>query len=216
MERTRRRREILDAAAKAFAERGYHDTSVSDIITAAGIARGTFYLYFESKRAVFDTLIDTFLVQFRNCVRRVEVGPGAPPPYEQLRANTARVFALVLEERDTARLALYHAVGLDPESDQKLQEFFDDLTGALERALETGKRIGLVAPVDTKVAARMILGAFLELIRYVLREGPACDPDSVVSEILKASLCGVIDPHLQETMIPELVPAGSAERERKR
>ncbi len=41
-----RRREILDVARGVFAEKGYHHTHVADIIEAAGIARGTFYLYF--------------------------------------------------------------------------------------------------------------------------------------------------------------------------
>ncbi len=40
-----------------FAAKGYHGTRISDIIDAAGIARGTFYLYFESKSAIFLELI---------------------------------------------------------------------------------------------------------------------------------------------------------------
>ena len=51
-----RRAQLLDASRQVFAERGYHRASVSDIITAAGVARGTFYNYFESKRAVFRAL----------------------------------------------------------------------------------------------------------------------------------------------------------------
>jgi AcrR family transcriptional regulator len=44
-----------------FKEKGYHATSVNDIIDAAQIARGTFYLYFTSKREVFAELSATFL-----------------------------------------------------------------------------------------------------------------------------------------------------------
>ena len=51
--RKTRRADILEVALSVFASNGYHQTRVSDIIQAAGIARGTFYLYFESKSAIF-------------------------------------------------------------------------------------------------------------------------------------------------------------------
>jgi AcrR family transcriptional regulator len=48
-----RRRQILSAAKQVFADAGYHGASIHAIIERAQIARGTFYLYFESKAAVF-------------------------------------------------------------------------------------------------------------------------------------------------------------------
>ena len=59
--RESRRKAILQAARRAFAEKGYHHTHVADIIAGAGIARGTFYLYFESKNAIFLELLDQLL-----------------------------------------------------------------------------------------------------------------------------------------------------------
>src|SRR5438552_1828440 len=56
--REERRAQVLATARRLFAERGYHNTSISEIIAACRIARGTFYLYFESKRAIFDELLD--------------------------------------------------------------------------------------------------------------------------------------------------------------
>jgi len=55
-----RRRQILDAARDVFARRGYHAATIDDIVAATGVARGTFYLYFDDKRAVFEALIDGF------------------------------------------------------------------------------------------------------------------------------------------------------------
>ena len=46
------RRALLDAAARMFAEHGYHETSVPDIVQAAGVGHGTFYEYFASRRAI--------------------------------------------------------------------------------------------------------------------------------------------------------------------
>jgi len=46
------RRALLDAAARLFAEQGYHEVSVPDIVQAAGVGHGTFYEYFGSRRDI--------------------------------------------------------------------------------------------------------------------------------------------------------------------
>lgn len=57
-ERGRRtRRRLLDAAEVVFAELGYHDASIVKIVEHAGVAQGTFYLYFRSKHEIFEELV---------------------------------------------------------------------------------------------------------------------------------------------------------------
>jgi len=51
------RRRLLEAAEQVFAELGYHDASIVKITEAAGVGQGTFYLYFASKKDVFDELV---------------------------------------------------------------------------------------------------------------------------------------------------------------
>lgn len=53
-----RRLELLDTAQALFFAKGYEQTSVNDIITAVGIAKGTFYHYFKSKEELLNELID--------------------------------------------------------------------------------------------------------------------------------------------------------------
>src|SRR4051812_46636234 len=55
-----RRRQLLSAATTVFARRGYRAAGVSDIVAEAGVARGSFYLYFESKAQVFLAIADDF------------------------------------------------------------------------------------------------------------------------------------------------------------
>ncbi|MDP9001704.1 MAG: TetR/AcrR family transcriptional regulator, partial [Myxococcota bacterium] len=58
MGKPERRQQILNVARDVFARRGYHNAKIEDIVTAAGIARGTFYLYFEDKRSIFEEIVD--------------------------------------------------------------------------------------------------------------------------------------------------------------
>ncbi len=56
-----RRNEILDVAQQLFLTKGYDNTSVQDILDGVGIAKGTFYHYFDSKIALLDNLIDRII-----------------------------------------------------------------------------------------------------------------------------------------------------------
>src|SRR5438046_10621848 len=59
--RDERRQQLIDAAKDVFAKKGYHAATVDDITRAAGVAKGTFYLYFGEKREVYYELVRTFL-----------------------------------------------------------------------------------------------------------------------------------------------------------
>ena len=58
VDREARRAELVSAAAAVFAERGVANTAVSDIVKAAGVAQGTFYLYFDSKDDVVLAVVE--------------------------------------------------------------------------------------------------------------------------------------------------------------
>jgi AcrR family transcriptional regulator len=50
-------RKLLDAAAAEFGERGYHEASIAGVTARAGVALGTFYVYFDSKEEIFRALV---------------------------------------------------------------------------------------------------------------------------------------------------------------
>ena len=60
-----RREQILEEAARLFAEQGYHGAAVGDICDALGVGKGVFYWYFPSKEAVFSELLQESLLQLR-------------------------------------------------------------------------------------------------------------------------------------------------------
>ena len=60
----KRREEVIQVAAEVFARKGYRAANVTDIVQRAGIGRGTFYLYFDSKQDVFLELIERYFSGF--------------------------------------------------------------------------------------------------------------------------------------------------------
>lgn len=66
-----RKKEILDISEKLFIENGYDDTSISDIINEAGIAKGTFYHYFESKEHLLDELLERIVREIQKNLDKI-------------------------------------------------------------------------------------------------------------------------------------------------
>lgn len=99
---SRTRQRILDAAEKVFVEFGYHDASIVRITEAAGVAQGTFYIYFGGKQQVFDELV----ADLNRRVRRAMSGAARPgtPRLAAERAGFAAYFAFVAEHPGLYRI----------------------------------------------------------------------------------------------------------------
>jgi AcrR family transcriptional regulator len=189
-----RRAVILRAAVETFSLRGYHQTRVADILKAAGIARGTFYLYFESKNAIFLELLDTLLDEFLGRIEGVETGPGAPPVFDQLLDRVTVIIETAASNAALARIVFREAVGLDADVDQKLSDFDDRLHEYVQEALNNGIAMGLLREMDTDINATCILGSIRQVLyRDLVRHGGvAFDVRHVAKEILEYNCVGLM------------------------
>jgi len=87
-----RRADLLAAARRVFADRGYHETTVEDVTRAAGVAKGTFYLYFDEKREIFLAIIRELLDTIKAIGAELsDVSPGEHPREFLERAEQAGV-----------------------------------------------------------------------------------------------------------------------------
>ncbi len=90
------RARILEAAARVFAEKGYHETRMDDIVAASSASKGSLYFHFPNKEEIFFGLIETFTGLLEARLRRLSrraARPGAKPPSRRACAcfnNTAR------------------------------------------------------------------------------------------------------------------------------
>jgi AcrR family transcriptional regulator len=192
MERQERREQVLCSAMEVFAHKGYHATSVGDIIKRARIARGTFYLYFENKHQIFEAILEMALQGLVSRLQRIELSPQSPPPLEQLRANVSRVIAFLLSERDLTQILLRHAEGLDAEFDRRLSAFYDTVMDLIDGVLRAGQQMALVRSCDRRIVAACILGSVKEVMARVTSEAShAPDLDVVIHEVVNFGLRGI-------------------------
>jgi AcrR family transcriptional regulator len=82
----RRRADVVAAAARVFAQRGYHATSIDDLIVATGLTRGGLYHYTDSKQALLFAIFDELMEPLLSRAREIVEQPGTPERH--LRALT--------------------------------------------------------------------------------------------------------------------------------
>jgi AcrR family transcriptional regulator len=192
MKGNQRRTQVLRCATELFAERGYHQTTVEDIVTRAGIARGTFYVYFHDKRSIFDELLDGFMAEINERIIRIDPALGADGCLELLRKNVREIVATCVEQQLLTKILLSDAVGLDPDFDRKLLDFYAQALELLESALVLGQEMGVVRKsCDARLVSICILGALKEIMVQVTMRGFELDVTTAVEELLALYLHGL-------------------------
>jgi AcrR family transcriptional regulator len=192
--RTTRRGEILKAAQEVISRRGYQSTSVADVIEAAGISRGTFYLYFDGIDVLFYELVDTFATELMGRIRPVRLEDGSP--VEQLHSNLTRVVDLLFDKRDLTVILLREAIAFNETVDQKLNRLYQFLLRNIAGALRNGAEWGLTRKVNEPVIAMAIIGSIKEVLyqHLVVRRNEEPDRKVIVEELLHFGLMGLQKP----------------------
>ena len=198
LRREQQRAHLLQCALEVFADKGYHQASISNIIKRAGVARGTFYLYFESKRSVFDQLLDDLFELLNSKVKRIDPSRGPAGVVAQMESNVDEVVDLMLSNRAMLRILMAEAVGLDPGFDEKLSEFYQRLLLMIEQSLKLGTGMQVIRKVNTQVASLCILGSIKEVLYQVAMGQKLPKREILVKEILGYNIRGLFVPEVAE------------------
>ncbi len=155
VDRDAMRNRILDAAAKTFATKGYHAATIADLATAAGLGKGTLYLYFTNKEAVAGAAVDR---HFRNMADRLRAAPRPP----SLRAFLDGLHsAMEVPESEAGLIRVFFEVHgprlASGDVARTLSGHFDDLGERYAAALSHLVAAGEVRPdLDTASAGRAL------------------------------------------------------------
>ena len=160
--REQKRRFILKAAAAAFGEKGFHAVTVKDIAERAGIAHGTFYLYFKGKKDVYLELSQELQSQIMQVILPgggVEVMAEGADLAAIVRDRLVGLGELFEREANFARVFVYRTPGTDPEFEEQRRTFIRDLTDGIAAVLRVGAERGLFRRHDPRVAAMCLVGS---------------------------------------------------------
>jgi AcrR family transcriptional regulator len=131
--REKTRVELLEAAERVIARKGYHNTRIADIASEADVGLGTFYLHFETKNEIFIELIDYGASHLRE--ELVEAKAGIHDPAEKLRITINTIFDAAAQAPESFRIVFGHGPAFLDLMVRVHQTFIDDLRIDLEPAI---------------------------------------------------------------------------------
>jgi AcrR family transcriptional regulator len=189
-----KRRQLLDAAVRVFARKGYHASRVGDIAEEAGVAHGLLYHYFKSKDEVLEAVFheNWSLLQMR--IASVEETDESAA--DQLRHIAAIVLRTWLHLPDVVTVVI-REFGRSPELADRIGELaqpIEVIQRTIERGIERGE---FRSDIDPQFAATVVYGSIDELLTgWVLGRLPSGEEDVAAAEkaLLEVSLRGLQQP----------------------
>ena len=156
-----KRRQLLDAAVRVFARKGFHASRVGDIAEEAGVAHGLLYHYFKSKDQVLEAV---FHENWSILIARIEsVEETDEPAADQIRHIAAIVLRTWLHLPDVVRVVIQE-FGRSPELGERIGELtlpIDALRRVIARGIERGE---FRKDIDPAFAATVVYGSIDELL----------------------------------------------------
>jgi AcrR family transcriptional regulator len=185
-ERTEATRAALIAAARRlFADRGYADVAMEEVVAAAGVTRGALYHHFGGKRELFEAVFEQVEQEITEDIAAKAL--SGRDPLDALRAGT-RAFLDHCLDPEMQRIALLDAPAvLGWERWREIGGRYG--LGLTEATLAAGIEAGVIAPLAPRPLAHLLMGALDEAAMAVAR---ADDPEAAREEMVTV-LDGLLD-----------------------
>ena len=183
------RKDLLSAALEIFGEKGYPSTTISDIVGAAGVTQGTFYLYFKNKADIFSELLrenrehmisGLFVAGLENVKTK-----------EDWLRMADRVAEFLLDyikaHSDIMRLFISEAATIGSEFQDDSSAFTAGIINQLKRMLEHGKKMGLLRDdLDIEVVALADFGALKEAMSPSFFDNTTRYPEDIIPRMVRS------------------------------
>jgi AcrR family transcriptional regulator len=176
----RTRARLLEAAEQVFTELGYHEASIVRIVQAAGVAPGTFYLYFSSKRDIFDEVVE-------DLNRRVRHAMAVAASSASTRAEAERRGFQAFFRFTTEHPSLYRVIRqAEFVSPAALQLHYERIVEGYARGLSEAMQAGEIERADPEALAWALMGIGEMIgLRWILWGDTDDVPDGVFDEAMR-------------------------------
>lgn len=177
---------LLEAAEEVFAEQGFFRASIAEITRRAGVAQGTFYLYFPAKEEIFRELVRKMSHDLRRTLQEAVAPIIDRRDAERVGLETFLKFVL---ERRNLYTVMRECEFVDPELHRW---YYSRLAEGYMRGLRQAMARGQFRQLDAEAAAYALMGAFHMVgMRWALWEGRV-PPREVVESVVSIVLHGLV------------------------
>ncbi|HVA77898.1 MAG TPA: TetR/AcrR family transcriptional regulator [Candidatus Binataceae bacterium] len=169
--REKTRVDLLEAAERVIARKGYHNTRIADIATEADVGLGTFYLHFKTKNEIFIELIANGAQSLREQLTAAKA--GVESPVEKLRITIGTILDAAEQNPEGFRIVFGHSPAFLDLAVRVHETFINDLRDELQPAI--GARADVVA--------NLTIGMLSQAISWLLERG-----DMPMAELKEAAI----------------------------
>jgi TetR/AcrR family fatty acid metabolism transcriptional regulator len=175
-----KRKQILDAAIRVFAEHGYHGARVGDIAEDAGVAHGLLYHYFASKDDVLRTI---FVENWGELLRRFRAVEASDEPAAEKLEGIAKILLRTWRNDPALVTVMVREVARSQQIQDQVAEVREAF-GIVQRVVEEGQAAGTFRrDVDARLAAWIVYGGLEEVLTgWVLGQLPDGDGEVARAE----------------------------------
>ena len=183
------RSDVIDAAGRLFAERGYHGTSMRDLGKDLGLLGSSLYSHVDSKQDLLVEVVEEGARLFESSAEQAKATPGTAR--DRMAALVAGHVSVVLDNVNVARTFLNEARMLDTEHRERIVQARDHYEGVFRSVLADGVGDGSFrSDIDPKTASIYILSVLNALERWYDPAGPL-DRDELIGELQTFVINGI-------------------------
>jgi AcrR family transcriptional regulator len=164
------RQDLLTAAKKVLAEKGYHNTKITDIAFAADIGVGTFYLYYSTKEALFFELVEETARLLKE-----EIDQARAPivdPIEKIRVANQTFFRFAQDNRELFKIVFGHGNTFNELLRRVYAMFIADAAAKVTEGIQQHA----FRPLRPQVVANALIGMSAQVVSWwIEQEGPLAE-----------------------------------------
>ncbi len=184
-----RKEEIIRAAAELFSQKSYHDVTMDDIAEKVGVAKGTIYLYFDSKENLYLEIMEETYEEIESILEK-ETAKSDPAPVK-LKKVLGLIFKFYLQNLDVLRILSRDETHLIREHYEFTEHWRLRRIKLYEKILEKGVNEGSFRPSNTELTALIIFGLVRSVMFYYKTEKNA---ESIAEEVFSMISEGILAP----------------------
>jgi AcrR family transcriptional regulator len=185
----RRAPEIIEAAARVFAERGFHGATTQDIADVLGIRQASLYYYFPSKEGALELVCLQGVGGFFEVAKAIAAGPGTAA--EKLTRLVKSHLSPLVDRSDFVRVFLNERQHLPADSRRRIGKWSRGLERVFEDVFKEGVRRGeFRSDLDTRLAALASLGMANAVANWYHKEDVRID--RISAEFSRLIIDGVL------------------------
>ena len=182
-----KRQQILNAATRVFAAKGFYSAKIEEIAIEAGVGKGTVYEYFANKKALFEEMVKYAIGEYTDGLKKA--GTAGNDAEERLYGMFRFSLGFIDEKQDLARILIKQPVGTSNDLKEWLAQSKRRIVQCVQTVFTEGIEAGKFRRMDVKVAANIFLGTINSYSAEQIFDEAALPP-GLVNDVIDVLMTG--------------------------